>query len=316
MREQTQELATWALSDSGSIRARSSQGRSQKPFSEASTSPCGRSLSLFSDPDPRSSSESNRPEAIPEVSEPTSPEQQSFFENRNLPISALSNVFKSSSAKASSSDIDASSKGQSSSLSHNEEPQSLIRDACGLKSGEDKPLISKDMISDARTKQAYGSIGDVESQNYTGKVSKANGKSWSRATKKVFGIWENLRHSNIWTQQGLWENFVLAPVYAIPAVLLGLLLNLLDALSYGTCTKYHVTAYSAERFAGMILFPLGEKIFEHTGADGISMFYVSCIVSQLVYSGGGSVFKGGVGSEMVSNGKLKFVSIKLNADEH
>lgn len=30
------------------------------------------------------------------------------------------------------------------------------------------------------------------------------------------------------------------------------------------------------------------------------MFYVSCIVSQLVYSLGGSGFKGGLGSEMVS----------------
>lgn len=49
----------------------------------------------------------------------------------------------------------------------------------------------------------------------------------------------------------------------------------------------------------MILFPLGEPIFANTGADGISMFYVSCIVSQLVYSWGGSIFKGAVGSEMV-----------------
>ena len=49
----------------------------------------------------------------------------------------------------------------------------------------------------------------------------------------------------------------------------------------------------------MILFPLGEPIFSTTGADGISMFYVSCIVSQIVYSGGGSIFKGGVGSEMI-----------------
>lgn len=175
--------------------------------------------------------------------------------------------------------------------------------------------MSKDIISDARAKQAYGSIGDVESQNYVREVSRASGQSWSRA-KKIFGIWQNFLHSNIWTQQGLWENLVLAPFYAVPAVLLGLLLNLLDALSYGTCTECHLTAHSAEKFAGMILFPLGEKIFEHTGADGISMFYVSCIVSQVVYSGGGSVFKGGVGSEMVSNGKLKFVSIRLNADEH
>ena len=72
------------------------------------------------------------------------------------------------------------------------------------------------------------------------------------------------------------------PVQRIPAVLLGLLLNILDALSYG-----------------MILFPLGQPIFEKLGPDGISMFYVSCIISQLVYSLGGSVFKGGIGSEMV-----------------
>lgn len=49
----------------------------------------------------------------------------------------------------------------------------------------------------------------------------------------------------------------------------------------------------------MILFPLGQPIFANLGADGIAMFYVSCIVSQLVYSLGGSVFKGGIGSEMV-----------------
>jgi sulfate permease, SulP family len=49
----------------------------------------------------------------------------------------------------------------------------------------------------------------------------------------------------------------------------------------------------------MILFPLGQPIFEKLGSAGISMFYISCIISQLVYSCGGSVFKGGIGSEMV-----------------
>ena len=56
---------------------------------------------------------------------------------------------------------------------------------------------------------------------------------------------------------------------------------------------------------GMILFPLGQPIFASLGPDGISMFYVSCIVSQLTYSLGGSIFKGGVGSEMVCNMKWK-----------
>ena len=49
----------------------------------------------------------------------------------------------------------------------------------------------------------------------------------------------------------------------------------------------------------MILFPIGEPIFSALGPDGLSMFYVSCIISQLVYSCGGSRFKGGIGSEMV-----------------
>ena len=75
---------------------------------------------------------------------------------------------------------------------------------------------------------------------------------------------------------------MLDAAYRVPAVTLGLLLNILDALSYG-----------------MILFPLGQPVFEKLGPDGISIFYVSCIISQLVYSLGGSVFKGGIGSEMV-----------------
>ena len=41
-------------------------------------------------------------------------------------------------------------------------------------------------------------------------------------------------------------------------------------------------------------------MFAQLGPDGISMFYVSCIISQIVYSLGGSIFKGGIGSEMVN----------------
>lgn len=49
----------------------------------------------------------------------------------------------------------------------------------------------------------------------------------------------------------------------------------------------------------MILFPLGKPIFAGLGSAGISIFYVSTIVSQLTFSFG-SIFKGGVGSELVS----------------
>ena len=46
----------------------------------------------------------------------------------------------------------------------------------------------------------------------------------------------------------------------------------------------------------MIMFPLGNAMFDDLGSDGIAMFYVSTIVAQLVYSSGGSVFRGGIGS--------------------
>lgn len=68
----------------------------------------------------------------------------------------------------------------------------------------------------------------------------------------------------------------------LPAAILGLLLNILDALSYG-----------------MIIFPITEPLFSQMGPTGLSMFYISTIISQLIYSGGWSSFGCGIGSEMI-----------------
>lgn len=78
------------------------------------------------------------------------------------------------------------------------------------------------------------------------------------------------------------HHYVVRPVHYLPAVFLGTLLNILDGLSYG-----------------MIMFPVSEAVFSSLGPAGLSMFYVLCIVSQLVYSLGGSAFKSGIGSEMI-----------------
>ncbi|KAL5522025.1 hypothetical protein ACEPAF_1881 [Sanghuangporus sanghuang] len=68
---------------------------------------------------------------------------------------------------------------------------------------------------------------------------------------------------------------------SIPAVLLGMLLNVLDGVSYG-----------------MIMFPSND-VFQNFGGIGVSMFFVTTIVSQLVYSFGGSSFAGANGSMMI-----------------
>ncbi|CAK7230442.1 hypothetical protein SBRCBS47491_007585 [Sporothrix bragantina] len=98
---------------------------------------------------------------------------------------------------------------------------------------------------------------------------------------RIKKTYQSATHLKCWDRRRLWQNLVVAPVSCLPAVIVGLLLNILDALSYG-----------------MILFPLGNPIFAHLGSAGISIFYVSTIVSQLVFSSG-SIFKGGIGSELI-----------------
>ncbi|WFD34560.1 hypothetical protein MCUN1_001401 [Malassezia cuniculi] len=78
------------------------------------------------------------------------------------------------------------------------------------------------------------------------------------------------------------KEMVLEPVRLIPPVILGMLLNVLDGVSYG-----------------MIMFPTSHAIFANFGGDGVSMFFASCVISQLVYTLGGSIFRGGNGSMMI-----------------
>ncbi|OAX35963.1 hypothetical protein K503DRAFT_696020 [Rhizopogon vinicolor AM-OR11-026] len=68
---------------------------------------------------------------------------------------------------------------------------------------------------------------------------------------------------------------------SLPAVLLGTLLNILDGVSYG-----------------MIIFP-AFGVFDGLGGMGVSMFFVSTLVAQLVYCLGGSSFAGANGSMMI-----------------
>ncbi|GAA5934246.1 hypothetical protein JCM3775_006948 [Rhodotorula graminis] len=69
---------------------------------------------------------------------------------------------------------------------------------------------------------------------------------------------------------------------SIPAVILGTLMNILDAISYG-----------------MITFPTSVPAFANFGGIGVSMFFVSSLIAQLVFSGGGSIFAAGNGSMMI-----------------
>ncbi|KAL3434631.1 sulfate transporter family-domain-containing protein [Aspergillus tetrazonus] len=131
----------------------------------------------------------------------------------------------------------------------------------------------------SRPSRNYGGTGDVESQVYAPKETQ---RTLPSALTTVSTCFQVLAHPKSWDRRTVWRQGVVRPFSLLPSVFLGLLLNILDALSYG-----------------MILFPLGEPIFSHLGSDGISMFYVSTIIAQLVFSCGGSIFRGGIGSEMI-----------------
>lgn len=143
---------------------------------------------------------------------------------------------------------------------------------------ESTSLLAKKPHSHAH--HGYGLIDDVENQGVSGGGKAPN--TLARAISNASKFTRLLCSPKSWNRRALWQEGVVYPASLLPSVLLGLLLNVLDALSYG-----------------MILFPLGEPMFSDLGSDGISMFYVSTIVAQLFFSCGGSIFKGGIGSEMI-----------------
>jgi SulP family sulfate permease len=269
VREQTQELASWALSNSPSSRLRDSSGA----VSESDAELGGRRGSIFSEPEARTSTDSARPGAIEEESEPTSPE-----EIVGEPVSELSPAKSRGSALT---DLirgrrrppkDYQSVRSKSSQTESRRPPSILIDD-GAEASETSALLPRERLTAPSVASRYKNDDYAERQLIPKKGNAA------RFLYRARELHYELRHPELWDVRLI----ISTGVGAVSAVLLGLLLNVLDALSYG-----------------MILFPLGEAVFEKTGPDGISMFYVSCIVSQLTYSLGGTVFKGGVGSEMAS----------------
>ncbi|KAJ7747683.1 sulfate transporter family-domain-containing protein [Mycena maculata] len=81
--------------------------------------------------------------------------------------------------------------------------------------------------------------------------------------------------------EGLVARTLKQGIQALPAVVLGCLLNILDGVSYG-----------------MIIFPTSDP-FADLGPMGVSMFFVSCVIAQLTYTFGASSFAGANGSMMI-----------------
>ena len=147
---------------------------------------------------------------------------------------------------------------------------------------EQSTLLPQKAVYRSDKSSKYGSVQDLESLKAMKSSKSSTIPYLQQFTAKPFRSVSTIIDWKKLNVEIILRTFVREPANCLPSVILGLLLNVLDALSYG-----------------MILFPLSQPPFTDLGPDGVSMFYISCIVSQLVYSCGGSIFRGGVGSEMV-----------------
>jgi SulP family sulfate permease len=283
VREDTAELASYALSDRASIQSSSPPPRHaiQTHLDYCFTGGSDNDSSMTGGGEPI------HRETIEEVSEPVSPADGHSPPSRPG-TSALSDLIRRSPPSTTPPNEESEqiprSNGHAATSTTDEGQPKLVITPNGVAVDERTPLLSKPKGPEPHIHPDYiGGEGDLEDQKprkkpYWSKLHKA--VAWPR--EQGGEIARTVFTPRNWDTKAIWKHAVAAPIGYLPAVILGLLLNVLDALSYG-----------------MILFPLGQPIFESLGSAGISMFYISCIVAQLVYSCGGSRFRGGVGSEMV-----------------
>jgi sulfate permease, SulP family len=213
-----------------------------------------------------SSLEETNIDPILEVSEPVTPE-----EYEEPPLSALTDMLHSSEADADVSKLDPPLADDDYVSRH------TIRTS--LESDRQEADEHTALLSDRKQSGAYGDLSELERQHHERLQTRSR---LAGPIRKIRACGYTVVHPKTWSARTIFQQAVVRPTKLLPAVILGLLLNILDALSYG-----------------MILFPLGHAMFDDLGSDGIAMFYVSTIVAQVTYSAGGSIFKGGIGSEMI-----------------
>ncbi|KAI1501723.1 cyclic nucleotide-binding domain-containing protein [Biscogniauxia marginata] len=282
VREDTAELASYVLSDKDK---RSTSFLSRRPSSSPHSA--REALHFRNDQSVSEDSQFSSAKVIEEVSEPPSPD----YDTENDPFagpSMLSSMLRRSpphSLHEPASTIESSRSERR--LSSRHVPNGLSREHSGptghtsgdTSSSETTPLLSAKSLR-PESPAEITDLEDLESQ----KPRAHSWYKWNTIRQEVGGKVHGLAaflNPKTWNRQAIWENAVIDPLRCLPAVIVGLLLNILDALSYG-----------------MILFPLGNPVFAGLGAAGISIFYVSTIVSQLTFSFG-SIFRGGVGSELI-----------------
>ena len=177
------------------------------------------------------SDEISRPGVIEEISEPASPDNMLPVQKSN-PTSALTKLIRNSSSVK---------EDQDDALTEEED----ALDTCGIQPvivgngiisqpSEQTLLLPKKIARDYDRSDNLNSMHDLESQKSQAisAIFKVPIKIAHLKDRGNFLIQRMLNLSS-WNRQSIWKYGFRQPISYIPPVMLGLLLNILDALSYG-----------------------------------------------------------------------------------
>ena len=256
VREETAELASWALSDIASDRNAQSPSRrgalSGQPNGDAH---------LSDDLSHRTSNDSTRPEAILEVSEPSTPHNETVSPHSQSP-SALTELIRQSPLDEDSPN-DTDDEGI---LSISGVQPVIVRDGIISQPSERTSLLLKKVTYGSEGRPADGSVQDLEDQ-------KTLCESWLKRVKGVYAqskrqaisAARKVENPKSWGKKQMFQQAVKRPASYIAPVILGLLLNVLDALSYGTQIFMSSLEHQFTENARDDLVPSGRTYVRTTG---------------------------------------------------
>lgn len=247
VREDTAELANYALSDRASARSVSPPRQRQAQTSLESYFP-----RADEDISPARNGEGLHHHIIQEVSEPVSPESKPSS-LKGPGASALTDMLKRSppNTPPKSGDEDGEEAEERDTSSGEESPrQRRLENAsndAGAEPTERTSLLRKEPRYETHHPDWIRGEQDIEGQETK------RGPAWPKLRNVV--MWPREKGMEVarimvdpkaWDKKAIFQHAVKEPIAAIPAVILGTLLNILDALSYGMLESIPAVAHSED----------------------------------------------------------------------
>lgn len=179
----------------------------------------------------------SRPGIIHEVSEPASP-AVTESPRKSPPLSALSEMIRNSSP----SDDEGRMSTNEIKVGAVDTHIATIAQGTISPPREYTPLMAGKGSPSTKGTTAYNSIEDLEGQE-EGLKPNSNGIRGAIASTKEQGhrVLSWISNPKSWNPWAIWSHGIQQPVGNVPAVILGLLLNILDALSYGEYSTCFLT---------------------------------------------------------------------------